>query len=128
MGKKEVFSTDKALSVPERYSQVVKYGDIAFLSGQVAAEPKTGKPLGGTVGEQTKAILETMKAILQEMGLDLNAVLMMRCYLSDLSKMQEMNEVYEEYFQDVEIKPARCAVEAGMGEFDVEMYAVIGLE
>ena len=51
------------LHVGPRMSQVVVHGDTIYLAGQVAENPA-----GQTVGQQTKAILAGIDALLAEAG------------------------------------------------------------
>ena len=57
--------TVSRLHTGDRMSQVVIHGDTVYLAGQVAQEAP-----GGTVTEQTKAILAQIDGLLAEAGTD----------------------------------------------------------
>ena len=58
-----IIFTDKA-PIPGNYSRAIKYGNLVFVSGQTAKNIRTGKPIYGSVVEQTKHILNNFKFIL----------------------------------------------------------------
>jgi 2-iminobutanoate/2-iminopropanoate deaminase len=109
------------------YSQAVKYENLIFLSGQIAIDPKTNELIGKDVAEQTKVIMENIKAILEEAGLNFNHVIRTTIYLKDLNDFAKVNEVYGQYF--TEHKPARSTVEVSRLPKDalVEIEMIVGL-
>ena len=50
------------------YSQAVKAGNLLFLSGQLCANPETGRFERESVAAQTRRIMENIKAIIEEPG------------------------------------------------------------
>lgn len=100
MGKKIIF-TDKAPLPVGPYSQAVEKDGILFLSGQIPTKP-------GDIKEQTKEVLDNIKAILDRAGYGLEDVVKVTIYLTDLSRFSEVNEVYKEYFPKE--LPARSCV------------------
>ena len=105
----QMINTDKAPKAIGPYSQAVKYENFLFVSGQIALDPKTGELVGSTVEEQTKQVMENIKAILEEAELNFNHVVKTTIYLKDISDFDKVNRVYGEYFP--EHKPARATVE-----------------
>jgi 2-iminobutanoate/2-iminopropanoate deaminase len=93
---------------PGHYAQAVKYGGLVFVSGQTPEEPGTGKPIKGTIEEQTRLVLSNIKAILEAAGSGLDKVLKVNVYLSDIELKQKMGEVYKEFFPNN--PPARIAM------------------
>lgn len=63
----------------------------------------------GGVKEQTKQVMENLKAVLEEANSSFDNVLKTTCYLSDMDNFVAFNEVYSEYFK-AEIAPARATV------------------
>lgn len=90
------------------YSQAVKSGNIIFCSGQIALD-KANNLVNGGIKEQTRQVIENLKAVLLKAGVDLGRVVKTTVYLSNIDDFKEMNEVYSEYFSD--FKPARATVE-----------------
>ncbi len=105
---KQVISTTKAPAAIGPYSQAVKAGNIMYISGQLPVNPATGQ-MPTTVEEQTKQSLENVKAIIEEAGLDMNAVVKTTVFLKDMNQFVAMNEVYASYFSGE--CPARATVE-----------------
>ena len=101
-------------NAPERigpYSQAIKLNSVNLIysSGQVAINPSTGNFINGGIKEQTKQVLENIKAVLTEAGTGLTYVFKTTVFLKDMNDFTAMNEVYTEYFGNV--KPARSTVE-----------------
>ena len=102
-------NTDKAPKAIGPYSQAIKYENLIFISGQIAIDPKTQEFVGGNIETQTRRVMENIKAILEEAGLNFNHVIKTTIYLKDLKDFDKVNKIYGEYF--VEHKPARATVE-----------------
>ena len=94
------------------YSQAVKAGNLLFLSGRES------------VAAQTRRIMENIKAIIEEAGGTLDAVVHCRAFLSDMKHFPEFESVYRSYFSAP--YPARMTVaSAGIYDgLDVEMDAI----
>jgi len=108
MSKKVVF-TDKAPKPIGPYSQAVIANGFLFGSGQIPIDPETGEVVKGGIEEQTRRVLENIKAVLEAAGCTLEDVVSVTVFLSDLDDFQAFNKVYEEYFKDS--PPARTTVE-----------------
>ena len=80
------------------YSQAVKAGNLLFLSGQLCANPETGRFERESVAAQTRRIMENIKAIIEEAGGTLDAVVHCRAFLSDMKHFPEFESVYRSYF------------------------------
>jgi len=121
---KTILFTKQAPEPIGPYSQGVQYGDFVFVSGQIGLDPVTGN-LPATVDGQTVRVMENLKAILQEAGLDFTCVVQTRIYLTDLQDFNTVNEVYLRYFENS--YPARATVQvAGLpkgAKVEIEMVA-----
>ncbi|MFP3266923.1 MAG: RidA family protein [Thermoproteus sp.] len=107
---REVVYTRAAPEPIGPYSQAVKAGNLLFVSGQIPLDPKTGDVVKGGIREQTRQVLENIKAVLEAAGYGLSDVAMAFVFLADLSLFGQFNEVYAEYFR--EKPPARVTVQA----------------
>ncbi|ACN98616.1 putative endoribonuclease L-PSP [Sulfurihydrogenibium azorense Az-Fu1] len=105
----QVIYTEKAPKPIGPYSQAVKYENLIFISGQIAIDPSTNEFVNSDVATQTKIIMENIKAILEEAGINLNHVIKTTIFLKNLEDFQVVNEIYGQYFKDH--KPARSTVE-----------------
>ncbi len=88
-------------------SRAIRAGDFIFLTGQVPF--KDGEVMTtGTIEEQTRAVLDDIKATLRLAGCDLCDVVKAMVWLRDRSDFPGFNAVYGAYFPDD--PPARSAV------------------
>lgn len=123
----QIIQTEKAPQAIGPYSQAIKYENLVFISGQIAIDPATNQFIGGDIKEQTVRVLENIKAILEEAGLNLNHVIKTTIYLKNLEDFQTVNQIYGEYFK--EHKPARATVEVSRLPKDalIEIEVIAGL-
>ena len=106
---KEIISTNKAPSAIGPYNQGTTLDNLVFTSGQIALVPETMELVEGGIVEQSKQVMENLKAVLEEAGSSYENVLKTTCYLSDMDNFATFNEVYSEYFK-AETAPARSTV------------------
>ena len=111
------------------YSQGVRAGNLVFVSGQDGVNPD-GSSAGDSMADQAAASLENIKSILAAAGVDLSAIVYMTCHLSDLNHgtVAEFNQVYDNFFKEVEIKPARITVGSQLLDVNVEISAIAVIE
>jgi 2-iminobutanoate/2-iminopropanoate deaminase len=105
---KTVITTDKAPAPVGPYSQAIEAGGFLFCSGQIAINPASNQVLTGPVEEQTKQVMENIKAVLDKAGLGFQNVVKTTIYLIDMNDCTAVNEVYGKYFK--EQPPARSTV------------------
>lgn len=117
MATLNTISTPSAPAAIGPYSQAMRLGDLVFTAGQIPLDPESMEVVGSDVAAQTERVLESLKAILQEAGADLNTVLKTTVFLADMNDFGAMNKVYERYFSDH--RPARSAVEVARLPKDV---------
>ena len=106
--KEEVKSTGAPAPVGP-YSQAIKAGNYLFLSGQIGIDPSSGK-LKETLEDQTLQCLRNIEAILRSAGLGKENLVKLTIYMTDISKFKDVNALYEEFFKEVDPKPARVTV------------------
>ena len=126
MAKKEIFYSQKAPEPKGPYSQAVIHNGVMYLSGQIPLD-SAGALVRGTIEEETVAVLENIKLIVEEAGAGLEDVLKVTCYLSDMEDFKRFNDVYGSYFP--ENPPARATIQAGRLPLDVqvEIDAIVSL-
>ncbi len=91
------------------YSQGIVFGDLVFVSGQVAIDPATNEFIQGDIATQTELVMRNLGAILEEAGSGLDKLLKTTIFLADFGDFQGMNEVYARFVG--ETPPARATVE-----------------
>ena len=106
------------------FSQAIVSGNFIFTSGQVYLTPE-GKLLEGTIEEQTRQIMENLKAILEAAGASFKDVVKTTIYVTDMAVYGKINEVYGSYM--AEPYPARetvCVKELPLGaKVEISMIA-----
>lgn len=105
---RETISTDKAPKAIGPYEQAIKIGDFIFTAGQIPIDPKTGDLVAGAIAEQTRQVLENLKAVLEAAGSSLDKAIKATVFLKNLGDFAALNEVYGEYLGKA--KPARSTV------------------
>ena len=105
---KKVISTSNAPAAIGPYSQAIEINGMLFISGQIPLNPTNGEISGSAIKEQTKQVLENLKAVLTEAGYSIGNVVKTTCYLTNMNDFPEMNEVYASYFK--ENPPARATI------------------
>jgi 2-iminobutanoate/2-iminopropanoate deaminase len=97
-------------AVPGGYTQASRYGDLLFISGQIALDPRTGEfASDASIEVQTQRVLDNVRAILEANQLTMANIVSVTIYLSSLSNMVPMDRAYQAYFR--QSLPARSVVE-----------------
>lgn len=97
---KTIINTQHAPAPIGPYSQSVMTGNLLFVSGQIAIDPKTGNIEAKDAAAETTQVMRNLEAILNEAGLNFNNVVKTTIFLSDMSLFTIVNEVYGNYFSD----------------------------
>jgi 2-iminobutanoate/2-iminopropanoate deaminase len=90
------------------YSPGIIVGNLVYVSGQGARDPRTGE-MPGDVETQTELVLRNVAAILEAAGSSLSHVIRCGVFLVDIDDFQRMNAAYARAFGDH--RPARTTVQ-----------------
>ena len=96
---KQIINTTNAPAPIGPYNQAVLAGNMLFISGQVALKPGTGELANADILEETHQVMQNLRSILTEAGLDFNAVVKTTIFLSDMALFGQVNEIYGKYFE-----------------------------
>ena len=107
------------------YSHAVVANGFVYISGQGPVNPDTGDMPDG-FADQVRQTLQNVQTILEAAGSNLDNVVKVNAYVTDLTRFAEFNEVYKEFFRDD--YPARTTVGANLLGFLVEVDCVAVLE
>ncbi len=107
--EKKIVRTDNAPAPIGPYNQAVQYGDMLFISGQIALDPQTGQLVQDDIQSETQQVMNNLKAILDKAGMDFSNVIKSTIFLMDMGQFALVNEVYGSYFGDG--APARETVQ-----------------
>lgn len=91
------------------YTQATRYGDLLFVSGQIAINPATNQMVGDKIEGQTRQVMENIRQILEAHRLTMANVVSVTVYLKDLAQFRGMDETYETFFRTA--LPSRSVVE-----------------
>jgi 2-iminobutanoate/2-iminopropanoate deaminase len=97
---KKVINTNNAPAPIGPYSQAISAGDFVFVSGQIPLDPSTGEIVSENVKAETKQVMENIRAVLLEAGLNFNNIVKTSIFLTDMQTFAQVNEVYGTYFTD----------------------------
>jgi 2-iminobutanoate/2-iminopropanoate deaminase len=95
----KIINTDNAPAPIGPYNQAVKAGNLLFLSGQVALIPGTGELANKDIIEESHQVMNNLKAVLAEAGLNFSHVVKTTIFLSSMDLFAEVNEIYGKYFE-----------------------------
>ena len=90
------------------YSQGIVYNNLIYVSGQLPMNLMTQEIENGSIEAQTEVALRNVEQILLAAGSDLNHVLQMTIYVSEMELWNKVNEVYARILG--EHRPARAIV------------------
>ena len=128
--QKHIISTNQAPQAIGTYSQAVHVtgGSTVYLSGQIPLVPSTMEMIEGDISEQINQVFKNLTAVCKESGGNLNDIVKLNIFLTDLNNFPVVNEIMAQYFD--EPYPARPAV--GINELpkgaQVEMDGVMVIE
>jgi 2-iminobutanoate/2-iminopropanoate deaminase len=106
---KRPIATSDAPKAIGPYSQAVAGGRSVWLSGQIPLDPATGELVKGTIQEETRRVMENLKAVLAAAEATFEQVVRCTIYLTDLADFAAVNEVYGAYVGSP--PPARSTVQ-----------------
>ncbi len=107
--KKRLIETSDAPKPIGPYSQAVLGDGLAWISMQLPFDPDTGLMVEGNIEEQTRRVLENLRAVAYACGAVLSGFLKVTVYFTDLNDFERVNRVYAEFLGDS--KPARAVMQ-----------------
>ena len=126
MSKQAIHSDDAPQAIGS-YSQAIRAGQLVFLSGQIPLQPGTMEVVAGDFEARARQVFDNLAAVAKAAGGDLNNVVKLTVFLTDLGNFATVNSVMEDYFEKP--FPARAAV--GVASLpkgvDVEADAILAL-
>ena len=106
------------------YSPGIENDGLIFVSGQLPMDLETREPFAGDIETQTELALKNVEAVLKAAGSDLQQVVQMTIYISDIELWGAVNKKYAEIMGDH--RPARAIVPVKDLHFDtkIEIQAI----
>lgn len=110
------------------FSDVVRYGNLLFVSGAIGRNPENGEIAINDLPAQTRQTLVNIQKKLERAGSSLEKALKVTIFILDMGQFSNMNTVYREFFpQD---PPARsCVGVSSLPDKDalIEIEMVVGI-
>ena len=124
---KQAIHTDNAPAAIGTYSQAIQSGNFVFLSGQIPLVPGTMELVAGDFDTRARQVFKNLEAVANAAGGNLDNVVKVTIFLTDLENFAAVNAIMEEFFEKP--FPARAAV--GVASLpkgtDVEADAILAL-
>ena len=106
------FITSDALPRPGgHYSHAVRFGNLVFVSGQLATRPDGSHTADLPFEDQVRQALDNVLTALRSAGATKDDVLKVTAYIVDVERWPRFNAVYAEVMGDA--RPARTVVPVG---------------
>lgn len=98
MMSKKIIHTTAAPGAIGPYSQAIQAGNLLFVSGQIPINPVTNELVMDNIQDETKQVMENLKAVLSAANIGLENIVKTTIFLSDMDLFAAVNEVYGSYF------------------------------
>jgi len=125
MSNRSIIHSDGAPQAIGPYSQAIKTGNTVYLSGQIPLVPETMALVVGDIEPQIRQVFDNLKAVCEAASGDLQNIVKLNIFLTDLGNFDVVNKVMESYFKTP--YPARAAI--GVASLpkgaEVEMDAIM---
>jgi 2-iminobutanoate/2-iminopropanoate deaminase len=110
-----------ALKPGGHYSHAVIANGFVYVAGQGPMNPVTNT-MPDSFAEQVRQTLRNLQIILEGAGANFKNVVKVNAYLSDVTRFQEYNAIYKEFF--VSDPPARTTIGCQLVGIQVEIDCV----
>lgn len=111
----------EAAKAAGQYSHAVIANGFIYVSGQGPVDP-AADIVPDSFAAQVRQTIRNVETILRGAGAELTDVVKVNTYLSDVTRFQEYNEIYKEFF--AENPPARTTVGSQLVGIQVEIDCV----
>jgi len=126
--KKQAIHSDAAPAAIGTYSQAIQSGQLVFLSGQIPLRPDDMTVVGGDFAARARQVFTNLGAVAKAAGGDLNDIVKLTIFLTDLDDFATVNAVMEEFFEQPFPARAAVGVAALPKGVDVEADAILALK
>jgi 2-iminobutanoate/2-iminopropanoate deaminase len=121
---RKALMVDGAAKAGGHYSHAVIANGFVYVSGQGPVNPATNI-MPDNFAEQVRQTLRNLQAILKGAGADMKDVVKVNAYLSDITRFQEYNTIYKEFFPSE--PPARTTIGCQLVGIQVEIDCIAAL-
>jgi 2-iminobutanoate/2-iminopropanoate deaminase len=107
---KKIIFTENAPAPIGPYNQAVLVGNTLYTSGQIAINPTTNELVLDTIENETKQVMENMKAVLEAANMTFENVVKSTIFIMNMADFARINTIYEGCFNE-KTAPARETVQ-----------------
>ncbi|HEX9851735.1 MAG TPA: RidA family protein [Woeseiaceae bacterium] len=109
------------------YSQAIRSGGMVFLSGQIPLDPASMEIVTGDFEARARQVFRNLQAVAKAAGGDIDNIVKVTVYLTDLANFATVNKVMSEFFRVPYPARAALGVAALPRGADVEAEAILVL-
>lgn len=95
---KQIIHSTRGAAPIGPYSRAVKAGNTIYFSGTIALT-EAGELVQDSLEAETVQVMENIKNLLEDAGLDFSHVVKSSIFLSNMGHFSTVNEIYARYFQ-----------------------------
>jgi len=106
----KIVNTINSPSAIGPYSQAILANGFLFISGQIPLDSKTMDIIDSNFESQVLQCLNNIKGIISEENMDLNDIVKLTVFLTDISNFSIVNNIFESFFNQG-YYPARSLIE-----------------
>ena len=125
--EKKIIETAQAPAPIGPYNQAVAAGGCVFISGQICIKPGSSDLNNPDIQTETHQVMNNLKAILTEAGLDFSNIVKTTIFLSDMNLFSDVNEIYGKYFSGAFPARETIAVKGLPKNVNVEISMIAAL-
>jgi len=96
--EKIIINTKNAPAPIGPYNQAILVNNTIYISGQICIDPSSGNLKNKDLQDETHQVMQNLRSILQEAGMNFNNVVKTTIFLTDMNRFSEVNEIYGKYF------------------------------
>lgn len=126
MEKTVIHSTNAPAAIGP-YSQAIQVANVIYTSGQIGLDPSSGQLISEDIAVQARQAFANLSAVLKAANADLQQIVKLTLYLTDLSHFAKINSLMAELIPSP--FPARSTVGVASlpkgALFEVEAIAIV---
>lgn len=111
---KKIINTKNAPQAIGPYAQAIEVDGFLYISGQIPLNPETGELETNSIETETHRVMENLKAILEETGLNFSHAIKTTIFLKNMDDFPLVNTIYGEYFKTNDYPARETVAVAGL--------------
>lgn len=124
---KTIIQTTNAPAPIGPYNQAILSDNTLYLSGQIPINPTTGDLITGSLEDESKQVMENLKAVLTAANMTFENVVKTTIFLTNMDSFSIVNTIYSSYFDEKNAPARETIAVAGLPKLvnvEISMIAV----